>query len=68
MLKNLRDPSEGEPGGLGSIHPEVQAEILRRHEEVLAHPEQLESWEGTTERVRALLHEIRHQKTKAGNC
>ena len=48
------------------IHPEVQAEILRRRDEALAHPERLEPWEGTTERVRARLHEIRHQKAKAG--
>ena len=48
------------------IHPEVQAEILRRREEALAHPKQLEPWEGTTERVRARLHEIRRQKAKAG--
>ncbi|MCU0785866.1 MAG: hypothetical protein MUF81_17845 [Verrucomicrobia bacterium] len=48
------------------IHPEVQAEILHRREEALAHPERLEPWEGTTDRVRARLHEIRHQKAKAG--
>lgn len=47
------------------IHPEVQAEILRRRDEVDAHPELLEPWEGTTERVRARLHELRHQKTPA---
>ena len=47
-----------------AIHPEIQAEILRRRDEVDAHPEQLEPWEGTTERVRARLHELRHQKTQ----
>jgi len=57
---------EDELAGPDYIHPEVQAEILRRREEALAHPEALEPWEGTTERVRARLHEIRHQKTKAG--
>ena len=47
----------------GEIHPEVQAEILRRRAEADAHPDRLEPWEGTTERVRARLHELRHQKT-----
>ena len=41
------------------VHPEVKAEILRRLEELDAHPELLEPWEGTTERVRARLHELR---------
>jgi hypothetical protein len=57
---------EHELTGPDYIHPEVQAEILRRRDEALAHPEQLEPWEGTSERVRARLHEIRHQKAKAG--
>ncbi len=57
---------EEELAGQDYIHPDVQAEILRRREEVLAHPETLEPWEGTTERVRARLHEIRNQKTKTG--
>ena len=48
--------------GLDEIHPDVKAEILRRRDEVDAHPERLEPWEGTTERVRARLHELRHQK------
>ena len=49
----------------GEIHPEVQAEILRRREEALAHPELLEPWEGTAERLRAQLDEIRRQKAQA---
>ena len=47
------------------IHPDVKAEILRRRDEVDAHPELLETWEGTTERVRARLHELRRQKAQA---
>lgn len=47
------------------IHPEVKAEILRRRDEADAHPEWLEPWEGTTERVRARLHELRRQKAQA---
>ena len=55
---------EAELTGPDYIHPEVQAEILRRREQALVHPRQLEPWEGTTERVRTRLHEIRHQKAK----
>ena len=53
---------EEELTGPVDIHPDVKAEILRRRDEVDAHPELLELWEGTTERVRARLHELRHQK------
>ena len=56
---------EDELVGPDYVHPEVQAEILRRRDGALAHPEQLEPWAGTTERVRARLHEIRRQKTPA---
>ena len=44
------------------LSEEQQAEILRRRELALAHPERLEPWEGTIERARARLHEFRHQK------
>ena len=44
------------------IHPEVKAEVLRRLEEVDAHPELLEPWEGTLERARQRLNEFRRQK------
>lgn len=57
---------ENEVAGRDYIHPEVETEILRRREEALTHPERLEPWEGTTERVRARLHEVRHQKAQAG--
>jgi hypothetical protein len=49
------------------VLPEVMAEILRRREEALAHPELLEPWGDTTERLRAQLSEIRRQKAQAGN-
>jgi hypothetical protein len=45
------------------IDPEIKAEILSRRDDALAHPENLEPWEGTTDRVRARLNEIRRQKT-----
>jgi len=51
--------------GDDSVHPDIQAEILRRRDEVEAHPELLEPWEGTTERVRARLHELRQPKAAA---
>lgn len=44
------------------LHPAIQAEILRRREEADANAEQLEPWEGTTERVRERLHELRRKK------
>jgi putative addiction module component (TIGR02574 family) len=44
---------------------EQKAEILRRVAEADAHPELLEPWAGTTERVRKRLHEIRAQKAAA---
>ena len=46
------------------IHPEIKDEILRRRDEADAHPELLEPWEGTTERVRARLHELRRQNAQ----
>jgi hypothetical protein len=43
---------------------EVMAVILRRRDEALAHPELLEPWGDTTERLRGQLKEIRRQKFK----
>jgi hypothetical protein len=54
-----------EPQDDEEISPKIEAVILRRRDEVDAHPELLEPWEGTTERVRARLHELRHQKAQA---
>jgi len=44
---------------------EQQAEIVRRRDLALAHPELLEPWDGTIERVRERLHEFRRQKASA---
>ena len=44
---------------------EQQAEIVRRRDLALAHPELLEPWDGTIERVRQRLHEFRRQKASA---
>lgn len=45
------------------LSEEQEAEVLRRRELALAHPELLEPWDGTIERVRERLHEFRPQKT-----
>lgn len=41
---------------------EQKAEILRRRDVALAHPELLERWEGTTDRLRSKLNEVRRKK------
>jgi len=41
---------------------EQRAEVLRRREQALAHPELLEPWQGTVDRVRQRLHDLRSQK------
>ncbi len=43
------------------IHPEVQAEILRRREEALAHPEKLEAWGSAFPRMQQRFDELRHK-------
>ena len=52
-------------GDSDELTGEQQAEIVRRREFALAHPELLEPWDGTIERVRERLHEFRRQKTSA---
>jgi len=49
---------------LEEIDSGVKSEILRRRDEADARPELLEPWEGTTDRVRARLHELRRQKAQ----
>jgi hypothetical protein len=44
------------------LTPEQQAEILRRREQALTHPDLLEPWDGTIDPVRHRLHELRRQK------
>ncbi len=43
------------------IHPEVKAEILRRREEALAHPEKLEAWESAFPRMKQRFDELRRK-------
>ena len=47
------------------LSKEQEAEVVRRRDFALAHPELLEPWDGTIERVRARLHEFRRQKVAA---
>jgi hypothetical protein len=56
----ILDPREDD-----DVSPEVKAEILGRREAALAHPELLEPWGDTSERLRAQLNEIRRQKAEA---
>jgi len=49
----------------GEIHPEAQAEILRRREEALAHPEKLEAWESAFPRMKQRFNELRRQNPYA---
>jgi hypothetical protein len=44
---------------------EQKAELVRRRDLALAHPELLEPWDATIERVRERLHEFRRQKASA---
>ena len=56
---------EHRPELLGGVDDELteeqEAEIVRRRDQALAHPELLESWDGVLERVRQQLHECRSQ-------
>jgi len=60
---------ENRPDLLGDesdeLTEEQQAELMRRRDLALAHPELLEPWDGTIERVRERLHEFRRQKASA---
>jgi hypothetical protein len=56
----LDDASSGD-----ELTAEQQAEVLRRREQARAHPELLEPWDGTIDRVRERLHELRRQKTSS---
>ena len=54
--ENRRELLGDEPDELSA---EQTAEVMRRRD--LAHPELLEPWDGTVERVRERLHEFRRQ-------
>jgi len=52
--------------GDDEIHPEVQAEILRRREEALAHPEKVEAWETAFPRMKQRFDELRRKNPYSG--
>ena len=58
--ENRRELLGDEPDELSE---EQEAEVIRRRELALAHPELLEPWDGTVERVRERLHEFGRQNT-----
>ncbi len=45
------------------IHPEVQAEVLRRREEALDHPEKLETWENAFPRMQQQFDDLRRKNS-----
>jgi hypothetical protein len=47
------------------LSKEQEAEVIRRRDLALAHPELLEPWDGAIERVRERLHEFRRLKASA---
>ena len=49
-----------------NVSEEYKTELLRRVEFAKAHPEALEAWEGTTDRIRQRLHALRAQKAATG--
>lgn len=57
---------ENELMGEDDIHPEVKAEILRRREEALIHPEKLEAWEKAFPRMKNRFDELRRKNPYAG--
>jgi len=46
-----------------NLTKEQKNELLRRVELAKAHPEKLQPWDGTTDRIRKDLHALRTQKT-----
>ena len=60
--RNAGPPADGEGAELDE---EQKQEILRRRAAYLADPSIAEPWEGTIDRVRQRLHEVRHQKAES---
>jgi hypothetical protein len=56
--ENQRELLGDEPDDLSA---EQTAEVVRRRDLALAHPELIEPWDGTVERVRERLHESPRQ-------
>jgi hypothetical protein len=48
-------------GSADDLDPDVKADVLRRREEALAHPEKLENWESAFPRLTRRFDELRRQ-------
>ena len=48
-------------GSDDAVHPEVEAEILRRRDDALANPQKLEAWENAFPRMKQRFDELRRQ-------
>lgn len=60
-ILDLRETADSE----AELSAEQMAELIRRRELSEAHPELLEPWAGTTDRLHARLNELRAQKAAA---
>lgn len=60
--RNRRELLGDEPQDLSE---DQKGEVLRSRDLALAHPELLEPWDGTVERLRARLHEFRRSKVSS---
>ena len=65
-LQQILDKVSEEDDWQDKLTGEQKSELLRRVEFAKAHPEALEAWEGTTDRIRQRLHALRAQETAAG--
>jgi recombinational DNA repair ATPase RecF len=61
FLDWLCDHEEEWLGRDAGLHPEARAEILRRRDEALAHPEKLEDWDAAFARMQQRFDELRRQ-------
>ncbi len=52
-------------GASDDIHPEVKADILRRREDALAHPEKLAAWESAFPKMKQRFNELRSKNPYA---
>lgn len=52
--------------GESYIHAQAEAEILRRRDAAVNHPEKLEPWEEVFPRMKQRFDELRHKDTQPG--
>ena len=66
FLQQKLDEAATEDDWQDHLTGEQKSELLRRVEFAKAHPEALEAWEGTSDRIRQRLHALRAQETAPG--